>query len=951
MAWLSGWNYRKSHVINSASGAGTNYQIKIKVHYGSGSDSGEDVYLNSKCRTDFGDIRFTDDDGTTLLDYWMETKVDSDYAIFWVEVKDDLSSSDVTIYIYYGKSGATTTSDIKKTFFDEPYHFDTDESSEWSGNAWTWDTANSLIKTTSNKDFYYISNYSYGRNKKYVVRMGRFGSGSNQFFGLLFGYQNSQNYYWVFFDGWSNKLILRKVVSNTSSNLASASFTPSVGTYYNWEVNWYSNGRVKVYINGTLKIDYSSLTDWTSGKFGLRAFGDDINVRCDWVFVAKALLSPPSHGSWGCEEEAPTYDPPVVETMAPIVLSNTSIKLRGKVLDLGSGDSITTRKIIYSIDGSYNTFEESGTFGLGLFSYEVDNLSTGSTITHRAIAISNVSSTGYGEELSFVLEQIPITLETHVEVVIGSNSSTIPLGDITHLEVVRPVLSRGVSSAHMRLQNFNESYTSTIDVGNTIRIYASRDSSNLGDNDTLLFTGEIIEINYEGVEGPEFYMDITALGIEMELSPAPELVQKDYIDTNGKSIIEDVLSLCPKVEGYTNKFFDCHTECNVNSNHTVRVNEVQPYNVITQILDEAMNPNDVVGFDAYADPVLSNGKARIVAHLRGSYKHYYPIAIVPKYYNCKKDKDRVRNKVTVYGRDEKCNITDDSWCESLDNWSLDNGSTIDLSTSHVAGTVSVHITHQSSSTISVYQCGAILDTGGTIDCATWKNSAYKYLRFQYRHMFGGATDPTYIKVQLREDDSNYFQYVINDVPHQTQTWYGVEIPLGENYEVSGEEGESRWYKVGNPHWDKITKIKFMMEWVEEGAFTAELFIDDVYFYGARYSYTYNDSDSQNKYGTRVHDPVVNDRLKSDTECELFGKGIIERLKEPLKIVTSVMVDGDSRFLPGDLVNIVVENDNIDNWYRIVEVRHVFEGYNWITYLSLSHEPREIDYIIRELYRK
>jgi len=107
--WLTGWQYRKSHVINSASGAGTNYQVRIKVHYGSGTDSGEDVYLNSHCRTDFGDVRFTDDDGATELDYWMEEKVDSDYAVFWVEVADDLSSSSATIYVYYGKSDATYT--------------------------------------------------------------------------------------------------------------------------------------------------------------------------------------------------------------------------------------------------------------------------------------------------------------------------------------------------------------------------------------------------------------------------------------------------------------------------------------------------------------------------------------------------------------------------------------------------------------------------------------------------------------------------------------------------------------------------------------------------------------------------------------------------------------------------------------------------------------------------
>jgi len=85
--WLEGWSYRKSHEINSSpAGAVTDYQMPIKVHYGAGVDDGEDVYLNGKCRNDFGDIRFTDSDGVTELSYWMEEKVDGDYAIFWVKV-------------------------------------------------------------------------------------------------------------------------------------------------------------------------------------------------------------------------------------------------------------------------------------------------------------------------------------------------------------------------------------------------------------------------------------------------------------------------------------------------------------------------------------------------------------------------------------------------------------------------------------------------------------------------------------------------------------------------------------------------------------------------------------------------------------------------------------------------------------------------------------------------
>lgn len=66
--------FRKSHVIEGAEGAGTDYPVRIRVHYGSGVDSNEDIYLNGKCREDFGDVRFAGSDGVTPLDCWMERR-------------------------------------------------------------------------------------------------------------------------------------------------------------------------------------------------------------------------------------------------------------------------------------------------------------------------------------------------------------------------------------------------------------------------------------------------------------------------------------------------------------------------------------------------------------------------------------------------------------------------------------------------------------------------------------------------------------------------------------------------------------------------------------------------------------------------------------------------------------------------------------------------------------
>jgi len=127
------WNYRKSHeILGSQSGSVTDYQMRVTVHYGSGTDSGEHVYLNGKCRVDFGDVRFTAGDKLTLLNYWIENKVDGDYAVFWVKIPSIPAYPDKTyIYIYYGNPNATSISSGVNTFvrFD---NFNGDGNIQWT---------------------------------------------------------------------------------------------------------------------------------------------------------------------------------------------------------------------------------------------------------------------------------------------------------------------------------------------------------------------------------------------------------------------------------------------------------------------------------------------------------------------------------------------------------------------------------------------------------------------------------------------------------------------------------------------------------------------------------------------------------------------------------------------------------------------------------------------------
>jgi len=115
MGWLSGYQYRKKVTISGSSGAGENYQVKLRI----GSSSGGDFHLEGHCIDFPNDIRFTDDDGETLLDYWIEDSTQDPITV-WVKVKDNLDNN-VDIYCYYGKSGESSASNGSATFefFDD----------------------------------------------------------------------------------------------------------------------------------------------------------------------------------------------------------------------------------------------------------------------------------------------------------------------------------------------------------------------------------------------------------------------------------------------------------------------------------------------------------------------------------------------------------------------------------------------------------------------------------------------------------------------------------------------------------------------------------------------------------------------------------------------------------------------------------------------------------------
>ena len=115
-AKLAGYSYRKQFPLSRATGAVTNYQMLVTVNRDTGSDSGTNTYVGTKCLDTFADVKFTKSDGITLLDYWIDPDtLTTSLAKIWVEC-DSIGTGATPFYMYYGKADDTSSSSGANTF-------------------------------------------------------------------------------------------------------------------------------------------------------------------------------------------------------------------------------------------------------------------------------------------------------------------------------------------------------------------------------------------------------------------------------------------------------------------------------------------------------------------------------------------------------------------------------------------------------------------------------------------------------------------------------------------------------------------------------------------------------------------------------------------------------------------------------------------------------------------
>jgi hypothetical protein len=301
--------YRKKHDLVGASGAGTNYQVGIKVYRTTGTDGTEvvdgitmgKVYIGTKCRTDFQDIRFTDNDQSTLLDYWLQEKVDGSYAIFWVEVTDSLESGTVPIYVYYNKSDASSLSNGTNTFL--LFEDFSGTLANWTVVAGQWTIQSGTLQGVSAGGQY---NNTIKRNS-FTFTSGMIASWkqkreSGTWGGCAVRYLDGSNFIMAYGTSDNRLYMSAKIGGVWDEQYENCPFTVNV---------WYRvQCREKASYDFQARCGILSKSNTVSNTSGSLAFiidnvSGDISYFDD-LFVRKSTDPEPTHSTWYSEEETTT---------------------------------------------------------------------------------------------------------------------------------------------------------------------------------------------------------------------------------------------------------------------------------------------------------------------------------------------------------------------------------------------------------------------------------------------------------------------------------------------------------------------------------------------------------------------------------------------------------------------------------------------------------------------
>ena len=457
--------------------------------------------------------------------------------------------------------------------------------------------------------------------------------------------------------------------------------------------------------------------------------------------------------------------------------------------------------------------------------------------------------------------------------------------------------------SHLNIKFINDPEIS-ISEGDTISVKVKSHT----DTFTKIFQGKIIKTSKGSQEGDPI---LEADAVDL-LDRLDELnVYKTYSNETCKDICLDLLSAESEIG--TINVGNCSSVLDFTSRGKTRLEAVKDLGFR-------------VGWDWYLDTdndfhfferdSIDSGKTIKLEHLEN--------------YSYKKDRSSIVNKIVVLGAEYTIPDPAGAWSDSLDSWYGSPESPI-----LVGNTISFPprlgkyaISEQSSSCTSCY----LRRTFSALDLT--KVWAPKAINIDIG--FESDVDVSKVYLILEKDESNYYYRDITSHFNPIGgTWRSFSASVGP---------ESTWDFSGNPSWDSINAIKVLLEFTS--ASSVKLYIDRVYFAGARYHGFAEDPTSQTNWGICEPPHVVKDNIYSNSECQTLADKIVYENKDPKEIIEdTTLYPGWEDLELGSKVTLEIPEGTFTK--RVLKLVHNYQDGDFSTDLTLSKKTRTLSEILQE----
>lgn len=484
---------------------------------------------------------------------------------------------------------------------------------------------------------------------------------------------------------------------------------------------------------------------------------------------------------------------------------------------------------------------------------------------------------------------------------VNSPSLTVALGavGVPQADVIEALVHLGatkeVSSWELLLENWDAKYSP----GGTYPLSVGQDGYiSIGRGSTVpqLITTRTESVKFESTP-TEHYVRLAGRCWGEKLFR--QTVTKDYSGYKGEAIVKNLLdyysgishlrSSLELVEDTDTTFTD------------LKVQDAHVWDLLQKVASES-DDSGVIGYDFRIAP-----DAKFEFFPRGTKTSAVSLTDAIESYEHWKEIISVRNKVTIYGTaDKSVPASKFSWVQSLTPtegiWSAS------------AGAISLDTTKYYSSAT-----GSIKNSTG----ANYYGSCLFTLGASY--VVDSSKYPTLFVVLARDEDlPGDFLIVLYDTFNRSAScqiqsigvdqWCPQKLKIGPLY-VDG------WAVDSGFDWTQISKVE-VIGWTIS-ATPGNFWVGQLFFGGCRYSSTQQDTTSQTSYGLREYIDT-DEELYSDNECQLRAKAILANMKDPfeyLKISSRVIDYGSSPFLPADKIAVVLPNENVNAYFRILSAEY------------------------------